>query len=76
MAVQGTGATAIVIADVPGLSGGNAPQTLATLGRLTGAVMLVAGVLRSLPQVPQGRPWGFKSVASARRLPPRPDQVL
>jgi sulfate permease, SulP family len=46
MAVQGTGAMAMVIADVPGLSGDNAPRALATLSLLTGAVMLVAGLLR------------------------------
>ena len=46
MAVQGTGAMAMVIADVPGLSGSNAPRALATLSLLTGAVMLVAGLLR------------------------------
>jgi sulfate permease, SulP family len=46
MAVQGTGAMAIVIADVPGLSGDDAPRALVTLGLLTGAVMLVAGLLR------------------------------
>jgi SulP family sulfate permease len=46
MAVQGTGAMAMVIADVPGLSGADAPRALATLSLLTGAVMLVAGLLR------------------------------
>lgn len=46
MAVQGTGAMAMVIADVPGLSGPNAPRALATLSLLTGAVMLLAGLLR------------------------------
>jgi sulfate permease, SulP family len=46
MAVQGTGAMAIVIADVPGLSGDHAGRALVTLGLLTGAVMLVAGLLR------------------------------
>jgi sulfate permease, SulP family len=47
MAVQGTGAMAIVIADVPGLSGDDAPgRALVTLALLTGAVMLVAGLLR------------------------------
>ena len=46
MAVQGTGAMAMVIADVPGLSGANAPRALVTLSLLTGAVMLVAGLLR------------------------------
>jgi sulfate permease, SulP family len=37
---------AMVIADVPGLSGPNAPRALVTLSLLTGAVMLVAGLLR------------------------------
>jgi sulfate permease, SulP family len=46
MAVQGTGAMAMVIADVPGLGGAGAPRALATLAVLTGAVMLVAGLLR------------------------------
>ncbi|MBK9178729.1 MAG: SulP family inorganic anion transporter [Acidimicrobiales bacterium] len=46
MAVQGTGAMAMVIADVPGLNGAGAPRALATLSVLTGAVMLVAGLLR------------------------------
>jgi SulP family sulfate permease len=46
MAVQGTGAMAMVIADVPGLSGSDAPRALVTLSMLTGAVMLVAGLLR------------------------------
>ena len=46
MAVQGTGAMAILIADVPGLSGDDAPRALVTLALLTGAVMLVAGLLR------------------------------
>jgi sulfate permease, SulP family len=46
MAVQGTGAMAMVIADVPGLSGPDAPRALVTLSLLTGAVMLAAGLLR------------------------------
>jgi sulfate permease, SulP family len=46
MAVQGTGAMAIVIDDVPGLSGDDAGRALVTLALLTGAVMLVAGLLR------------------------------
>jgi MFS superfamily sulfate permease-like transporter len=46
MAVQGTGAMAIVIDDVPGLSGDDASRALVTLALLTGAVMLVAGLLR------------------------------
>lgn len=48
MAVQGTGAMAIVIADVPGLSGDDAPRALVTLGLLTGAVMLVAAVVMAV----------------------------
>jgi SulP family sulfate permease len=46
MAVQGTGAMAMVIADVPGLGGDDAPRALATLSLLTGGVMLAAGLLR------------------------------
>jgi sulfate permease, SulP family len=46
MAVQGTGAMAMVIADVPGLRGANAGAALTTLTLLTGAVMLIAGLLR------------------------------
>lgn len=46
MAVQGTSAMAILIADVPGLRGEDAQRTLVTLTLLTGAVMLVAGLLR------------------------------
>jgi SulP family sulfate permease len=46
MAVQGTGAMAMVIADVPGLGGPDASRALVTLSLLTGAVMLVAGLLR------------------------------
>jgi SulP family sulfate permease len=46
MAIQGTGAMAMVIADVPGLDGDDAPRALVTLSLLTGAVMLVAGLLR------------------------------
>ena len=46
MAVQGTGAMAMVIADVPGLRGDDASRALATLSLLTGAAMLVAGLLR------------------------------
>lgn len=46
MAVQGTGAMAMVIADVPDLSGPNATRALVTLSLLTGAVMLVAGLLQ------------------------------
>jgi sulfate permease, SulP family len=46
MAVQGTGAMAMVIADVPGLRGEDAARALVTLTVLTGAVMLAAGLLR------------------------------
>jgi sulfate permease, SulP family len=46
MAVQGTGAMAMVIADVPGLRGENAARALVTLSLLTGTVMLVAGLLK------------------------------
>ena len=46
MAVQGTGAMAMVVADVPGLQGNDASRALVTLTLLTGVVMLVAGLLR------------------------------
>ena len=47
MSVQVTGAMAVLISDVPELHGAQDPaRALATLGLLTGAVMLVAGVLR------------------------------
>ena len=47
MVVQGTGAMAMVIADVPGLHGGaDQAQAVATLAVLTGAVMLLAGFLK------------------------------
>jgi sulfate permease, SulP family len=47
MSVQATGAMAVLIADVPALHGAEDPaRALATLGVLTGAVMLVLGVLR------------------------------
>jgi SulP family sulfate permease len=47
MVVQGTGAMAMVIADVPAVTSGADPQrALFTLSVLTGAVMLVAGILR------------------------------
>ncbi len=47
MVVQGTGAMAMVIADVPGLHGGaDQAQAVATLAVLTGAVMLLAGLLK------------------------------
>lgn len=47
MTVQGTGAMAVVIADVPHVHDGpDAGAALATLGLLTGALMLLAGVFR------------------------------
>jgi sulfate permease, SulP family len=47
MSVQATGAMAVLIADVPELRAAEDPaRALATLGVLTGAVMLVLGVLR------------------------------
>lgn len=46
MAVQGTGAMAMVIADVPGMRGEDAPRMLVTLSLLTGAAMLIAGLLK------------------------------
>ena len=47
MVVQGTGAMAMVIADVPGLRGGaDQAQAVATLAVLTGIVMLLAGLLK------------------------------
>ena len=47
MAVQATGAMAIVIADVPAVHGSDDPaRALFTLSVLTGAVMLAAGFLR------------------------------
>ncbi len=47
MAVQGTGAMAMVIADVPEISQASDPtRALVTLSLLTGAVMLAAGLLR------------------------------
>ena len=47
MAVQATGAMAIVIADVPAIHEGAEPdQALFTLSMLTGVVMLAAGLLR------------------------------
>lgn len=46
MSVQGTGAMAVIIADVPGLTGPGSAGTLATLGVLTGAFMLAAGLAR------------------------------
>ncbi len=47
MAVQGTGAMAILIADVPAISDSAEPaRALVTLSVLTGVVMLAAGALR------------------------------
>ena len=47
MAVQGTGAMAIVVADVPAVHENDDPaRALFTLSVLTGVVMLVAGMLR------------------------------
>lgn len=47
MSVQATGAMAVLIADVPELRAAEDPaRALATLGVLTGTVMLVLGVLR------------------------------
>jgi SulP family sulfate permease len=46
MAVQGTGAMAVILSDVPGLTGPEGASTLATLGVLTGLLMLVAGMAR------------------------------
>ncbi len=47
MAIQGTGAMAMIIADTPAMQGSRTPETaLFTLAILTGAVMLAAGVLR------------------------------
>jgi sulfate permease, SulP family len=47
MAVQGTGAMAILIADVPAMRDASDPtRALVTLSMLTGVVMLVAGLLR------------------------------
>src|SRR5579863_8004708 len=47
MAVQATGAMAIIVADVPAVHGGDDPaRALFTLSVLTGVVMLAAGFLR------------------------------
>jgi sulfate permease, SulP family len=47
MSVQGTGAMAVIIADVPEVRGGpDAGVALVTLGVLTGLAMLAAGLLR------------------------------
>ena len=47
MAVQGTGAMAIIVADVPTVHDGpDPPRALFTLAMLTGVVMVVAGAVR------------------------------
>jgi SulP family sulfate permease len=47
MVVQGTGAMAMIISDIPGLGGSSGhAQAVATLAVLTGIVMLLAGLLR------------------------------
>jgi SulP family sulfate permease len=47
MAVQGTGAMAMIIADIPGVQDAPDPsRALFTLAMLTGVVMLIAGLLR------------------------------
>ncbi len=47
MAIQGTGAMAMIVADVPAVHGARDPaRALFTLSVLTGVVMLVAGLLR------------------------------
>ncbi|HEY5185470.1 MAG TPA: SulP family inorganic anion transporter [Actinomycetes bacterium] len=47
MAIQGTGAMAMIVADVPAVHGASDPaRALFTLSVVTGAVMLVAGLLR------------------------------
>ena len=46
MVVQGTGAMAMIISDVPGLGGGTNAQAVATLAVMTGIVMLLAGLLK------------------------------
>ena len=52
MSVQGTGAMAVIIADVPQVrEGPDATAALVTLGVLTGLVMLAAGLLRLGPLV-------------------------
>ena len=46
MAVQGTGAMAMVVADVPAIGNADDPaRALVTLSMLTGAIMLAAGLL-------------------------------
>lgn len=52
MSVQGTGAMAVLIADVPQTGDGpDADRALVTLGSLTGLAMLAAGLLRLGPLV-------------------------
>ena len=52
MSVQGTGAMAVLIADVPEVrEGPDAGSALVTLGVLTGIIMLAAGLLRLGPVV-------------------------
>ena len=47
MAIQGTGAMAMIVADVPAVHGASDPaRALFTLSVVTGVVMLVAGLLR------------------------------
>jgi SulP family sulfate permease len=46
MSVQATGAMAVIIADVPGLDGPDATAAVATLGVLTGLLMVAAGIAR------------------------------
>ena len=46
MAVQATGAMAIVVTDVPQVSGENGDTALFTLAVMTGVIMLVAGFLK------------------------------
>jgi SulP family sulfate permease len=46
MSVQATGAMAVILSDVPGLTGPGATTALATLTVLTGLIMLAAGIAR------------------------------
>jgi SulP family sulfate permease len=46
MSVQATGAMAVILSDVPGLTGPGATTALATLTILTGLLMLAAGIAR------------------------------
>lgn len=46
MSVQATGAMAVILSDVPGLTGPGATTALATLTILTGLIMLAAGIAR------------------------------